>query len=351
MNKKNIIFTGGGSGGHVIPALTLCKQCKKHDVNLYYIGSYDGVEKGVIEKEGISYKAISTGKLRRYFSLKNLIDIFKIVWGVIQSYFYLIKFKKKDTVVVGTGGFVIVPVVFAAWLQGKKIIIHEQTSRIGLANKIASYFATKVLVTFSSSIQFFPENKVIETGYPLREEIFIDKENFNIKDLSFDSINKPILFVTGGGNGSFLLNQIVNELRSDLLERFFIIHQVGRKYYQEYLALETNDYKVFDFISEDIISYFKKSDVVISRAGAGTVVELISIGKPTVFIPLKIAQKNEQYHNAMEANLKIGSIVIEEKELGRESLLAAIEQVQKVARSNSVTTNPVESITKIILES
>jgi UDP-N-acetylglucosamine--N-acetylmuramyl-(pentapeptide) pyrophosphoryl-undecaprenol N-acetylglucosamine transferase len=350
MNKKNIIFTGGGSGGHVIPALTLCKQCMKHDVNIFYIGSHEGVEKKIIKKEGITYKAISTGKLRRYFSFKNFVDIFRIIWGTFQSYCYLMKFKKKETVIVGTGGFVIVPVVFSAWLQGKKIIIHEQTSRIGLANKISSYFATKVLVTFGSSVQFFPEEKVIESGYPLREEIFLDNTNIKVKGLDFNNIDKPILFITGGGNGSFLLNNVIKELRTTLLNKYFIIHQVGKTYYEEYLKEETKDYKVFDFITKDIISYFKRSDVIISRAGAGTVVELMAIGKPSILVPLEIAQKNEQYHNAMEANDKVGSIVIEEKYLTNEKLLYSIEEIQKVSLSEVTCANPAEKISKIILE-
>lgn len=347
--KKNIIFTGGGSGGHVIPALTLCRECLKHDVSIFYMGSYNGVEKSIIEKEGISYKAISTGKLRRYFSFKNVTDIFKILLGIFQSYFYLLKFKKKNTVIVGTGGFVTVPVLFAAWLQKKKIIIHEQTSRVGLANKISSYFASKVLVTFNSSLSFFPKHKVIETGYPLREEIFKNKESLKVKDIDFHSIKKPILFITGGGNGSFLLNKIIEEMLSDLLKDFFIIHQVGKNYFDDFIKYESSDYKIFDFISSDIIEYFKRSDIVISRAGAGTVIELIAIGKPSIFIPLQIAQKNEQYHNAMEAKNKIGSIVIEENKLKPEKLLESILEIQNVKSKMTTTINPVHEIVKIIM--
>lgn len=144
--KKKLIFTGGGSGGHVIPALTLIKKLSDHDI--YYIGSEDGIERKLSQENSIQYKAISTGKLRRYISVQNILDFFKVFIGVIQSFFYLFQFKRNETVVIATGGFVIVPVVVAAFLQRKKIVIHEQTSRVGLANKIASYMANDVLVTF-----------------------------------------------------------------------------------------------------------------------------------------------------------------------------------------------------------
>jgi UDP-N-acetylglucosamine--N-acetylmuramyl-(pentapeptide) pyrophosphoryl-undecaprenol N-acetylglucosamine transferase len=286
-NYRNIIITGGGSGGHVMPALTVVRALKQisPDFSFYSIGSYYGIESDLFVKEGLAYKAISTGKLRRYFSWQNFTDIFRLVLGLLQSYFYLLRFSKKDSVLFCTGGFVIVPVVIAAWLQGKRIVVHEQTSRVGLANKIASYFASRVLVTFESSLNFFPKEKTIQAGYPLRLEILSPPslENYAIAKLNRE--NRPILFLTGGGNGSKLLNEVLKECLDDIADTYFIIHQCGSQFVDDYRNLETDNYKVFAFINEEMVSLLNQANVVISRAGAGTVVELLSLGKPSIFIP------------------------------------------------------------------
>jgi UDP-N-acetylglucosamine--N-acetylmuramyl-(pentapeptide) pyrophosphoryl-undecaprenol N-acetylglucosamine transferase len=344
MNKENYIFTGGGSGGHVLPALTLIKQLKlSNNALFYYIGSHEGIEKSLAAEHELNYTAISTGKLRRYLSVENIKDIFKVLLGLIQAYLFLFKFKRKECIIVATGGFVIVPVVIAAWLQRKKVVIHEQTSRVGLANKLASFFAKRVFVTFPSSRQFFPEQKVAVTGYPLRSEIF--EEHL----CRYDE-DKPLLFITGGGNGSALINHAIEEIRVELLKEFSIVHQVGKKHYDDLKGYETDRYKVFDFIGEEMIDLLKEADVIISRSGAGTVVELMALGKPSVFIPLKIAQKNEQYHNALEAHESLGSIIIEEKDLSRDTLLSAVQSMRNRKSRARTGINPTPVIAALIQE-
>lgn len=346
--KKKLIFTGGGSGGHVIPALTLIKKLQEHDI--YYIGSESGIERKLALENNLRYKSIFTGKLRRYISIQNFIDVFKVFIGVIQSFFYLLQFKKSETVIIATGGFVIVPVVIAAFLQRKKIIIHEQTSRVGLANKIASYMADTVLVTFKDSVKFFPSNKVNHVGYPLREEIFNDNTVEFIKDRLLKDIEKPILFVTGGGNGSQVLNQAIEEVRHLLMKDYFIVHQVGKKHFDAYIGYETKNYKVYDFVGDEMVTLLKKADIIISRSGAGTVVELMALGKPSIYVPLKIAQKNEQYYNAKQAERIMGSIVIEEGDLNGNKLLDSIEKIKEVPKINPASFNPVNEICRIIVE-
>ena len=350
--NKNFIFCGGGSGGHVMPALTLYKylSTKTPDANFISIGSANGIEREVFSDAGLKYFVISTGKLRRYFSWENFLDILRILKGIIQSFFILLKWKRNESIVIATGGFVTVPVVFAAWLQRKRILVHEQTTRVGLANKICSYFASDVIVTFEESLKFFPAKKVRHLGYPLREEIFQeDFSHIKIKDRDMTSIDRPILFLTGGGNGSKLLNDSLAEILPQIKDLFFIVHQCGKNFEEEYLKLETDNYKVFGFVGAEMIALMKRADVIISRSGAGTVVELMAIGKPSIFIPLKIAQKNEQYHNAMSAHQMLGSIVIKEDDLSGEILLRSIRDIQCIDKKSGVKSNPTELIGNLIL--
>ena len=198
-NKAEIIFTGGGSGGHVMPAITLIQQLQS-DYQIEYIGGKKGIERELIGELDIPYHPISTGKLRRYFSIENLLDFFRVIKGVVDSFFIILFNSKKDTLVFSAGGFVTVPVVFSAWLLGRKIFIHEQTSRVGLANKIASKFARKVFISFKESFKFFPKEKTTYSGYPLRNSLFSNEKNdVEIGGIKLSQVDKPILFITGGG--------------------------------------------------------------------------------------------------------------------------------------------------------
>lgn len=312
------IFCGGGSGGHVMPALTLISEIKNKSpqVEIFYIGSYKGIERHLTQAQGLKYKPIFTGKIRRYFSFENLLDLFKVVLGLFQALIFLLSFSKKDTAIFSTGGFVSVPVVIAAWLTGKKVFVHEQTARIGLANKIASRFATTFFISFEDTRQYLPQGKVVYSGYPVRDSFFdssIGKVQLDATILN--SLTRPILFITGGGNGSTLINKLVRDNFDFLTSKFFVLHQVGKQEFQSYQKLRNEFYFPVQFLGEEICDCMKLASVVISRAGAGTVCELMALGKKSIYIPLKIAQKNEQYHNAMEASRLLGSLVIEEDQL------------------------------------
>ncbi|MDH5582179.1 MAG: UDP-N-acetylglucosamine--N-acetylmuramyl-(pentapeptide) pyrophosphoryl-undecaprenol N-acetylglucosamine transferase [Bdellovibrionales bacterium] len=336
--ERNIIFSGGGSGGHVLPAITLIDELQKGPQNkIHYIGGEKGIEREIIEKKKIPYKAIKTGKLRRYFSIENFIDIFKIIWGLGQSFFYLLKFKSKNTLVFSTGGFVSVPVVVAAFLTGKKVFIHEQTSRVGLANKLASFFADKIFISFKQSASYFPVHKTQYSGYPLRDECFSqNKGPIEIDGLSLAELDRPILFVTGGGNGSLLINEYVEKHLNDLKKDYFIIHQVGKNFVEKYNSFKDENYHPIGFIDQNMIDMYKYADIVISRAGAGTVCELMALRKRSIFIPLKIAQKNEQYFNALEAQKEFGSLVIQEDELKGKDLIVLLKDfLQQVDNKES----------------
>lgn len=353
MNK--IIFTGGGSGGHVVPALTLIKKIRelRPEVEILYIGGRDGIERELITKEGITYESIYTGKLRRYLSLKNVVDIFKILIGLFQSILILFKHQNQNTTLFATGGFVAVTPVIAAKLWGVRVFIHEQTSRAGLANRICAKFADHVLVSFESSKVFFPSRKVEFLGLPLRDSIFDSHINeIQIDEIPLRNVEKPILFITGGGNGSLCLNEWVKESLSQLKEKYFVIHQVGKLFEKEYSAFKDKDYHPTAFVGEEMVDLLKLSHFVVSRAGANTVLELRSLGKKSIFVPLKIAQKNEQYYNAKASEEEIGSLIIEEDALAQNPLINVLNQLdpQDFQKINPAKVNPTEKILKRIFE-
>jgi UDP-N-acetylglucosamine--N-acetylmuramyl-(pentapeptide) pyrophosphoryl-undecaprenol N-acetylglucosamine transferase len=356
MKKKTLIFSGGGSGGHVIPALTLIAEIKKkysEQFTILYIGSEKEIEKKLTANAGIEFRAISTGKLRRYLSLENLLDLFRIIAGIFQSISMLFAFKSRETIVFSTGGFVSVPVVFAAWLHRIPILVHEQTSRMGLANKISSYFAKKILISFEESFKYLPREKTVLTGYPVRKEFFSPMQSsLKIKDKEFASLAKPLLFITGGGNGSYLLNIKVKESLADLTRNYFVVHQVGAKYIEEHAKLNSDNYLALDFIGTEMVELMKRAEVIISRAGAGTVCELMALKKASIFIPLKIAQKNEQYHNAKAAEIALGSLVITEDDFKNTSLNDLIDKFRNAHKPTApmASTQAIELIIDQILK-
>ncbi|MGZ3787312.1 MAG: UDP-N-acetylglucosamine--N-acetylmuramyl-(pentapeptide) pyrophosphoryl-undecaprenol N-acetylglucosamine transferase [Bacteriovorax sp.] len=326
---KTLIFTGGGSGGHVMPALTVIKKINiNKEYDIHYIGGIDSIERELVRDYELTYHPIHTGKLRRYISVENFKDIMRVFLGLIDSFKVLWSFKRKETLIFSTGGFVCVPVVIAAKLQRKKVFIHEQTSRVGLANKISSLFADKVFISFEDSFKYFDEKKTFFSGYPLREECYTDTISpIVINGRTLNNETKPILFVTGGGNGAQLINKLIERNFKVLTERYVIVHQVGKAFIEEYSKLKHPDYIPLPFVGKEMIDLFKLATVTVSRSGAGTVCELIAVGKKSVYIPLKIAQKNEQFFNALEAHNKLGSIIIEEKELSDEAFLLALNEM------------------------
>ena len=326
--QKTIIFCGGGSGGHVIPALTLIKEIRQtQNWKIDYLGSYEGIERELVTQFPLPYRALSTGKLRRYGSWKNIGDLFKIFKGLIQAFFYLLPYSRKDCLIFSFGGFVSVPVVVAAWLQRKCIYLHEQTTRMGLANQIASPLARRIFVSFEDSLAYFSfPHKLVYTGYPVRKECFLPKkEDFFLKGKKMNSFHRPLLFVTGGGNGSKLINELIRDNLSWLKENFYIFHQVGKAFEEEYAVFNDDSYTCVAFFKENMIDLLKGAQVVVSRSGAGIVAELLACRKRSLFIPLKNAQKNEQLHNAKEAEKKLGSLILEEDQLNQKNFRKSIE--------------------------
>ena len=282
---KKIVMTGGGTAGHVTPNIALLPSLKDAEYEVSYIGSYDGIEKQLIEDFGIPYYGISSGKLRRYKSLKNLSDPFRVIKGYFQA--RKLMNKLKPDVVFSKGGFVTVPVVLAASHKRIPVIIHESDMTPGLANKIASKGATKICCNFPETLKYLPEKKAVLTGSPIRKELMMGNKLEGLKLCGFNS-EKPVLLVVGGSTGAVKVNEAVRAVLPKLLESFQVVHLCGKGKTDESLN-GIPGYVQFEYISKEMRDLFAIADIVISRAGANAICELLALKKPALLIPLSAA--------------------------------------------------------------
>lgn len=323
---KKIVLTGGGTAGHVTPNIALLPSLKEAGFEVHYIGSYNGIEKNLIEDMGIPYYGISSGKLRRYFDMKNFSDPFRVIKGFGEAN-RLMKQIKPD-VVFSKGGFVTVPVVMAAKKNHIPAIIHESDMTPGLANKLCIPSATKVCCNFKETFELLPEGKAVLTGTPIRHELF-EGDAKKAAEFCGLSADKPTILVVGGSSGSVAINKAVRECLDSLLEDFQIIHLCGKGHLDETLN-DKSGYVQFEYISKELRDLFALSDFVISRAGANAICELLALNKPNILIPLsKAASRGDQILNAQSFKKNGYSYVILEEELSSASLLNAVRDVSK----------------------
>lgn len=321
---KKIILTGGGTAGHVTPNIALLPSLQNAGYEVHYIGSYNGIEKKLIEDIGIPYYGISSGKLRRYFDIKNFSDPFRVIKGFGEAD-RLIK-KLKPDVAFSKGGFVSVPVVLAAKKNGVPAIIHESDMTPGLANKICIPAATKVCCNFTETYNLLPEGKAVLTGTPIRRELFEGDKNRAATFCGLDPAKSTILII-GGSSGSVVINNVIRESLDDILPNFQVIHLCGKGHLDESLS-DKKGYVQFEYISKELRDLFAFCDLVISRAGANAICELLALKKPNILIPLsKAASRGDQILNAKSFKKSGYSYVIEEEELSKASLLNAIRDV------------------------
>ena len=324
MSKYKIIMTGGGTAGHVTPNLALVPSLEKEGFEVKYIGSKDGIEKDIITNKNIPYFEISSGKIRRYFDLKNFSDPFKVLKGVFEARKVLS--KEKPDVVFSKGGFVSVPVVIAASIKGIPVVAHESDITPGLANKIASPFCNKLCVTFRESLKYVKSKKGVLTGSPIRDEIFKGSKLLGLKSCGFTG-NKEILFIMGGSLGSKVVNDVIRDNLKELLERFDIIHICGKGNLDKSLENKIG-YKQFEFVSEELPNLMATADYIVSRAGANSIFEFLALNKPTLLIPLsKKASRGDQILNANSFKREGYSLVIEEEEITNESFMNKIKEL------------------------
>lgn len=321
---KRIILTGGGTAGHVTPNIALIPKLKELGYDIQYIGSYEGIEKELIEPFGIPYHGISSGKLRRYFSVQNFTDPFRVIKGFGEAR-KLIKDLKPD-VIFSKGGFVSVPVVLAGKKCKVPVIIHESDMTPGLANKIAIPSASKVCCNFPETLENLPKGKAVLTGSPIRQEL-LSGNKIAAMDMCGFTADKPVILVIGGSLGSVIVNNAVREALPELLNHFQIIHLCGKGKTDESLK-NTKGYCQFEYIKNELRDIFALADIVISRAGANAICELLALRKPNLLIPLSAkASRGDQILNARSFERQGFSLVIEEEELSKDSLLQAVQNL------------------------
>ena len=321
---KRIILTGGGTAGHVTPNIALIPKLRELGFDIHYIGSYNGIEKDLIEPFGIPYHGISSGKLRRYFSLQNFTDPFRVIKGFGEAR-KLIKNLKPD-VIFSKGGFVSVPVVLAGKHNKVPTIIHESDMTPGLANKIAIPSATKVCCNFPETLEHLPKDKAVLTGSPIRQEL-LSGNRIAAMNLCHFSADKPVILVIGGSLGSVAVNNAVRLALPELLEHFQIVHLCGKGKVDDSLT-SMKGYTQFEYIKDELRDIFALADIVISRAGANAICELLALRKPNLLIPLSAnASRGDQILNARSFERQGFSMVLEEEELTKESLLEAVRKL------------------------
>ena len=306
--KKKIVFTGGGTAGHVTPNIALFPFLEKEGYESYYIGSYNGIEKRLIEDFNVPYYGISTGKLRRYFDLKNLSDPFRVIKGYTQA-LKILKELKPD-IVFSKGGFVSVPVIRAASALKIPCIIHESDMTPGLANKLCIPVATKVCCNFPETTKYVPSGKAILTGSPIRSELTTGSKLAAL-DLCGFTANKPVVMVIGGSQGASSVNVMVREALPKLLETFQVVHICGKDKVDN-LMLTIPGYKQFEYLKTDLKDVFAMADVVVSRAGANAICELLALKKPNLLIPLQVGSRGDQILNAKSFEEQGFSMVVRE---------------------------------------
>ena len=358
------------TGAHFTPAQAVIEELLKvsgspigvgddeRQVEIVYVGrktTREGdrslsVESQVLPKMGVKFIPITAGRIRRYISIGTFISLFKIPIGFVQA--FLILLKEQPDVVVSFGGYVAVPLVFNAWLLNIPVIIHEQTLVSGLANTFSALFADKIAVSFEQGYSF-NKSKTFVTGNPMRKKIIepVSRGSKEIEEIIAESVKqkKPLMLVTGGNQGSHIINEVVKDALDVLVKKYVVVHQTGDSKFNDYEHLKqdseqvgmtsgdgmTNNYLVMKWISEeDMGRIYSVADFVVSRCGANTLLELAYHQIPTVMIPLPSVTKDEQTKNAKFFSAKGLGVVLPQKNLSVESLLEKITLVNTTQAKN-----------------
>jgi len=326
VRKKSIILTGGGTAGHVSLNQAIIPSLQKKGYQVHYIGSHDGIERELIENEfsDVPYHSISSGKLRRYFSMQNFIDPFKVLAGVMQA-FRVIR-KVKPTVIFSKGGFVSVPVVLAAKMANVPVVAHESDVTPGLANKIALPFASHVFTVFKETTKHLPSDKATCTGSIIREQLFRGNRQNGLALCGFNE-EKKVLLVMGGSLGSVVLNDVLRGNLKTLLERYQIIHLCGKGNIDANLE-GMKGYKQFEYVTDELPDLLFAANYVVSRAGSNSIFEFLTLHKPMLLIPLSAEKsRGDQILNANLFQKQGFAHVLMEESLTKDSFLNALEKL------------------------
>ncbi len=321
-----VCMTGGGTAGHVTPHFALLPGIKQRGWRAYYIGS-NGLERPLVEAQGIDFKAVATGKLRRYFSFQNFFDLFKVGVGMIQAFFILL--FKRPSVVFSKGGFVAVPVAWAAWLLRIPVVSHESDVTPGLANRLIAPFCLKICYTFPETKKYLPSKHAEHVGTPIRAELFEGSPGAGAKFAGFDPAEKlPTFLVMGGSQGAQRINEALKEILPELLQSSRVIHIHGKG---KSINFSHPRYRGYEFVTGELKDLFALADVVISRAGANSIFEFLALKKPMLLIPLEQGSRGDQVINAESFAEKGWARILRERDLNAASLRTALEELRRDA--------------------
>lgn len=347
---KKIVLTGGGTAGHVTPNIALLPGLQELGYEVHYIGSYEGIESRLIADFDIPYYGISTGKFRRYLDPKNFSDPFRVIKGYTEAR-RILKELKPD-IVFSKGGYVSVPVVRAAASLKIPCIIHESDITPGLANKLCIPVARKVCCNFPETMQYLPKDKTVLTGSPIREELSKGNKIAALDLCGFDA-NIPVIMVIGGSLGAANVNKAVRDALPELLKDFQVVHICGKDKIDNML-LTTRGYKQFEYVKAELKDIFAMADVVISRAGANAICELLALQKPNLLIPLMAGSRGDQILNAKSFESQGYSKVLMEDDITTQLLVDSVHELyfnKKIfidAMSNSHQKNSIKNILNLI---
>lgn len=334
-----ILFAGGGTAGHILPIVAIAREIKRiypeDDFNFFYIGPKDRFTKTLLSQEGIEIKTILAGKIRRYFSLQNIIDIiFKTPIGILQAFYHI--FVISPDLIFSKGGYGSLPAVIAGWMLFTPIFLHESDISPGLTNKITSRFALEIFTAFPvEKTLYFPARKMLAVGNPLRKEIMEGsleeaKRIFNLTG------QRPLILILGGSQGAQMINDKILIILEDLLENFEVIHQAGENNLEQIKAeadvvIRNNQkkyYHLFSFLNEKELSCaYRAADLIISRGGAGTIFEIAAVAKPSILVPLQDSAQNHQIKNSYAFAETEAALVMEEMNFTPHFLLEKIKHL------------------------
>jgi len=334
-----IVFTNGGTGGHIFPIIAVARQLKKiyggaEPLEMFFVGSDDGYRE-VLSEDGIAVKLIFTGKLRRYFSLWTVLDILKIPIGLIQSFWHL--YALMPDVVFSKGGYGGLCPVFVAWLYRIPVLSHESDAVPGLANRIGAIFSKRLAVSFQSAERYFSKKKTALVGNPIRLKLVQSclSDNPGEREKAQSAFNiasqKPVIFILGGSQGAEKINQLVLSVLPDLLDKYEVIHQCGARNYAGVRGLIRElpaNYHLFPFLNEfQMASAYFLSDLVISRVGDGSIFEISSCAKPSILIPIPKSPSDNQRKNAFAYARAGATSVLEQDNITPHLLLSEISEI------------------------
>ncbi|GAF14275.1 UDP-N-acetylglucosamine-N-acetylmuramyl-(pentapeptide) pyrophosphoryl-undecaprenol N-acetylglucosamine transferase [Bacillus sp. JCM 19045] len=345
---KKIIFTGGGSAGHVTPNLAIIDQMNKEDWSISYIGSYEGIERELVEKAGIPYYAISSGKLRRYIDRKNITDLARITNGFRQARKILKKIKPD--VVFSKGGFVTVPVVAAAYSLKIPVHLHESDLTPGLANRLAKRFTKTFYTSFAETAAHFPKEATTVVGSPIRKDLYTGTRVQGLVLTDFIR-EKPVLLIMGGSLGARRINEAIRESLETLLQTYQIIHICGKGQLDSSLEGKRG-YKQYEYVHEELPHLLQATDIVVTRGGSNAIFEFLALHIPMLIIPLTRAQsRGDQILNAQTFVNNGYAHMLEEENLTKETLVEEIHSLyhnRHVLLDNMTASESTKAVDKII---